>query len=223
MGELIDRYAYLIPILMGVAHEFRNPMQGIMASVAILRERLEGQEEMRPFLDMIQKDTDRLNDLINQLLGLSRSIQFDQQPHPVSNILEDAVRSVEEERMARKASITLEVDRDLPPVVVDSQTLRDAFAALLLNAIESKNESCNISVRLQGDAKHQVILIRDDGEGISEEPLSRVFEPFFSTRPRKAGLGLCLADRVISAHGGNIRIRSEEGKGTEVSVEIPGG
>jgi len=216
-----DKYASFAPILLGVAHEFRNPMQGIMASLAVLRSRLEEDEGAKPFLDMIQKNNSRINDLINQLLELTHPIQMDPEPHSIPRLVEEAINGVEDERRVRNGVIRLTSKKSSASSRADGQMLSKAFSALLENAVESRDANPHVEILVKGDDQELTVTIRDDGDGIQEKDLPRIFEPFFSTRPRKAGLGLCLADRIIHAHGGKIHVNSNQKNGTEVTVRLP--
>jgi len=216
-----DKYESIAPILLGVAHEFRNPIQGIMASLAVLRSRLEEDEGSKPFLDMIQQSSSRINELINQMLELVHPIQSDPEPRSITGVVEEAMRGVEDQREARGAVIALTPTTSGSSSRVDGRMLSKAFCALLQNAIESKDTKSHVQLFVQETGTEITVRIRDDGEGIPKENLSRIFEPFFSTRARKAGLGLCFADRVIFAHGGKIQVDSNQGNGTEVTIRLP--
>jgi signal transduction histidine kinase len=218
--ELHDKYAHLAPVLLGVAHEFRNPLQGIMASVAVIQTRLEDDDSVRPFLEMIQSDTARINDLINDMLELTRPIQADVRPQTITTILEDAVRSVEDERLRRGATITLTAANDLPLIHADGQMLSRAFGALIRNAIQSSEVPADVSIMVENPGE-LCVQIQDNGDGIESENLSKIFEPFFSTRRKHAGLGLCIADRAVDAHQGRISVESAKGRGSKIIVTLP--
>ena len=192
-----------------------------MASVGFLRTRLEGDAPVKPFLDMIQSDTTRMNDLINNLLDLTCPIQMDVQPYRVTTILEDAIRSLQEETRAHRATITLTNEGGLSPLRADGQMLRKAFGALICNAIESREADNNIRIVVKQESGLQSVHLHDNGIGIPAGDLAKIFEPFFSTRPKKAGLGLCVADHAIHAHQGRISVHSQEGVGTDVLVTLP--
>lgn len=215
------KYSHLAPFLEGIAHESRNPMQGIMASLGVLRTRLEGDSASMPFVEMIQKETVRITELIDQLLWLTRKIQPDHQRHDLAKLVTETVRNMEQNIKAKGASITVILLEKLPPLQMDSQALTIALSALLENALESRKEGVIVQVEISGTYNAQRVRIQDNGDGISPEDLPKILEPFFSTKPKRTGLGLCLADHVIDAHYGIIGVQSTKGQGTEVTVEFP--
>jgi len=192
-----------------------------MASLAVLRSRLENDESAKPFLDMIQQDSSRINDLITQMLELAHPILSNREPYSITGLVEEAMRMVEDQRRERHAVIELTPTTSNSSSRVDGQMLCKAFCALLHNAIESREAKSRVELFVQETPEEFTVRIRDDGEGIPKENHKKIFEPFFSTRRRKAGLGLCFADRVIHAHGGQIQVHSNPGEGTEVTIRLP--
>jgi signal transduction histidine kinase len=161
----------------------------------------------------------RIDQLLNDVLDLSRAVQIDGNPQPVGKIFQDAARKVSPSGTAVK--IEFELSQDLPAIAVDRAALSKAFQAILTNCTESRGQELEISVSIGRRDQTIAITVRDNGEGISRENLTRVRDPFFSTRPKKAGLGLTIADRIIRLHSGYLEIESERGTGTIITMYLP--
>ena len=217
----VDRYAHFSPIFHGIAHELRNPLQGIMASVAVLRSRLENDASSNSFLDLIQRAVEKMDQIINDLVELSRPITFQSVPCSLPSLVEEAIREIEKEALEREAKIQLDIGEKLPPIYSDADCLRKGILAVLRNAVESKVSGANVVVEVGRDEEKLVIRIHDNGEGIHPDCFGRIFEPFFSTKPKRAGLGLCIAERAVHGHNGHIKIDSGSGSGTNVSLIFP--
>ncbi len=212
-----DKYSHLVPILQGIAHELRNPIQGLMATAAVLKLRLEGNGGAGPFLEMMLRDTARIDDVINQLLQLIQPVQVSDSTYDVTKLLEDSIRIMSERR---DVSIRFQADQ-VPLIRMDIHMLGLAFREILTNAVESGKADVAIDVILTTEDSFVAVEIRDNGEGIAKNLLPRVFDPFVSTRPRKTGIGLCIVDRVVGLHNGAVTIQSTQGMGTEVKVKLP--
>jgi signal transduction histidine kinase len=213
--EPADRFQLLEPLLRGLTHEIRNPVQGILASSEALRCRFEDPASVK-LLEMIQRECVRVEQLLVDLLDLARPVERHPNPQSVKGVLEECVRVIQQ----HTGEIRSEIAQDLPLVYVDSGSLRRAFLAVLENAVESKS-SAPIRVTAENLGKQIQIRIQDNGEGILAEDMEHVMEPFFSTRPKKAGLGLTIAERIVRLHQGEFQIESQRGEGTGVIIRLP--
>jgi signal transduction histidine kinase len=192
-------------------------MQGILASSEALRFRFEEDPASVKLLEMIQRECLRVEQLLIDLLDLARPVECHPNPQSLKGVLEESVRVIQQQH---SGEIRTEIAKDLQLAYVDSGCLRRAFLAVLKNAVESKS-LVPIQVTAENLGNQIQIRIQDGGEGILAEDIEHVIEPFFSTRPKKAGLGLTIADRIVRLHHGDLRIESHRGKGTEVIILLP--
>ncbi|HPT96693.1 MAG TPA: ATP-binding protein, partial [Armatimonadota bacterium] len=139
-------------------------------------------------------------------------------PAPLRVLLRDALAS---RRIDGQIRVEEELPADLPLLYVDVVQVRQALAHLLANAIEAMPEGGTLRVRAFACDAGVAVQIEDTGVGIPSEHRDRLFEPLFTTKPRGAGLGLALVQRVVAAHHGTIRIESEDGQGTTVTLLLP--
>jgi two-component system, NtrC family, nitrogen regulation sensor histidine kinase GlnL len=217
--EFSDRFGTLAQLFQGLTHEIKNPIQGILASAEALNFQLGSDTSAHKLLEMIQQECLRIDQLLNDLLDLARPIQIESGCQPVDKILQESARNV----AATTGPVTIDykIQADLPQIQADRFALNRALTAILTNAVESGGRETSIVGSIERSEQMIRISIQDNGEGILPENLMRVREPFFSTRPKKAGLGLTIADRMVQLHGGGLEIRSERGAGTTVVLTLP--
>lgn len=218
----VDRDTYLIRIISGIAHEIRNPLQGIIASLAAISWRLDDDPTAQPFLQMIQHEVSRINTMIDNMMILRQPIVIDENPHDLMKLVEDSIQAVKEDADKTRATIRLSPFDEPLQIIADGHRLSRALEAILKNAIESKQEEAVVDVHFNRTSSDQCsIVVRDNGCGITNEDLIRLFEPFFTTKPKKMGLGLFLAERVIRAHKGRIEVEGQKMPGAEFTIHLP--
>lgn len=209
-----------------LAHEVRNPLGSIQGTAEILKDSYQPGDEKYEFLEIMIKETRRLNNVVEDFLRFAR-------PQPVlmgdcdlTEELNNVVALVASE--ARKRNIMLNCDLGrLPSLEGDSEKLRQAFLNIMLNGLQATpsggsiflTSSCEESV--EGSPGWVEITAADTGPGIPPGELSRIFEPFFTTKEGGTGLGLSITRKIIEAHGGRISVESELGSGTTVRVRLP--
>jgi PAS domain S-box-containing protein len=201
-----------------IAHEVKNPLAGIGGALQIIRPRLSKDNSDREVVDTILERIEVLNDKIQELLQFSR-------PRPPKHGLVSAdvlLQQVVELLSADPRLTDLDVEVQTEPLSIDgdAEMLREVFINLLLNAAQALDGSGKISLAVHETDGRCAITVADDGPGIPEEIRRRIFEPFFSTKPHGAGLGLATAKRVVEAHGGTISVSCPEGGGTVIQVRL---
>jgi signal transduction histidine kinase len=204
-----------------MAHEIRNPLGAIKGAVEILKDDYGPEDARYEFIQILLKETDRLNHIVQEFLGFARPKQPDFQQADLNEAIESVLTLTAQE--AKKAGV--KVEKRLDPAIgkrgLDVSLLRQAFLNLVLNAIQAMEGGgvLTIGSRLQGDAVE--ITISDTGAGISEENRKKLFSPFFTTKKNGTGLGLAITYRIIENHRGTIHVASEPGKGTTFRVKLP--
>jgi len=222
LGELVS----------GVAHELNNPL---MASQTILHVILKNLHEACPNqerLELIKKCNDRIEKIVDHLKEFSRQTKPEFQMIDINQPMENALLINGQQLLDHNISIVREMESHLPQIRGDSNQLEQVFLNLLSNAMDAMDEKKGTNKLIirsylasDGDTgpPSVAMLVKDNGVGIPEENLSKVLEPFFSTKPvgRGTGLGLSLCFGIIEAHGGRIDIKSQLNEGTEVTIFIP--
>jgi signal transduction histidine kinase len=209
-----------------VAHEIRNPLMIIKTALRTLRGAQVKPDDLRAAVADIDEETARLNRLVSEVLDFAKPIKFELEPTDLNALCEAAARAANSD--APPIPISLDLDRSLPVVVTDAERLRVALVNVLTNALnavagrpmgESGPEPVRLKTRLKPPGQ-VLIEIRDQGTGIAGEDLSRVFDPYFTTRRTGTGLGLAISKNIVEGLGGTISVSSRPGEGTEVRIEL---
>jgi signal transduction histidine kinase len=216
-----SRGFYSPELFSGIAHEIRNPLQGIIASASALGVRLEGDQAVQTLVHSIYTESSRISRIIDEMLELVRPIHPEERLYSVPKLLNESISLLQKEFTAEKASICFISNESLPLLRVDSQRIVKSFSTLLRNAVESNADQIRINAEFVSDEDSIFISIQDNGTGIFRDDLPKVFEPFFSTASGRLGLGLSIADYIIRSHQGKLTVESEPGEGTLVTVALP--
>ena len=216
-----DRMSALGQLSAGMAHEIRNPLGAIQGAVEILRDDYDPHDAKYEFIQILLKETDRLNKILQEFLGFARPKEPELQQADVNEELESVLVLTAQE--ARKSGITVDrrLDRSIGKQRLDAGLLKQAFLNLILNALQAMPQGGVLTVESGMVNGVVVVRIADTGVGISEENRKRLFSPFFTTKKNGTGLGLAITYRIIENHHGTIAVASEPGKGTTFTVNIP--
>ncbi len=220
-----DRLAAIGRFAAGLAHEIRNPMGSIRGSVEVLRDGLDSSSDDRRLLDIVLRESDRLDGIIAEFLEFSR-------PRPLIKVETDLVGMVEEILLllAHDAPTTVRIVKEYRELTlkarVDPARMRQAFWNLCRNALEAMPHGGELRVALRSEggepwAGSVAVSVQDTGVGVAPDQLTHLFEPFYTTKPRGTGLGLAIVHRIVEDHGAEIRVESEAGVGTRFTVVIP--
>ncbi|MFH1386754.1 MAG: ATP-binding protein [bacterium] len=221
-----DKMAALGVIAAGMAHEIKNPLASIKGLTQILPENLDDKEFIKKYNDIVPRQLDRINRIVEDLLAFGQPKNLAVSEVRVDKILDEVVRLVENQ--CRKADI--EIIRDyqpIPPIQADEERLTQAFLNIILNAVQSMPKGGALTIRtnqltnLQTNQPQLAIELSDTGAGIPPEKLAKIFDPFYTTKERGSGLGLSVTYRIIKEHGGEIVVTSQEGEGTTFKICLP--
>ena len=227
-----DRLAMMGTLAAGLAHEIRNPLGGIKGAAQLLRRSIDAQSSLREYTDIMVREVDRLNQLIEQLLDLSRPPQLTLAPVNIHEILEDVLLLEGQALAGKKISVKKKFDPSLPPIRGDRAQLTQVFLNLVKNAFQAMQGTGTLTIttrletdfhiRGQGTARNRFIWVdvADEGTGINEEDLPHIFSPYFTTKNGGTGLGLAICYRIVKEHGGLIRVDSLKGIGTNFKVSL---
>jgi two-component system NtrC family sensor kinase len=226
-----ERLASLGTLASVVAHEINNPlaiindsvgwMQLLLSKPDMAEMRIKGQLEKG--LGKIAKSVERAKKVTHQLLGFARKDDSVVSEVNLSQLVEEAVQLVEKEASYKEIEFVQEVDASLDSIRSDAFQLRQVLINLLTNAIHATGPKGRIKIRLQKDGEQAILTIQDTGQGIPQEDLERIFEPFFSTKPtgEGTGLGLFVTRGIVEKLGGTIEAESRLGEGTDFRITLP--
>jgi signal transduction histidine kinase len=210
-----------------VAHEIRNPLMIIRTALRSLRNPSTPPDAVHAAVTDIDEETARLNRLVSEVLDFAKPIKFERAPVDLNALCENAARAAASG--APDVPIALRLDRSLRTVVTDAERLRLALVNVLTNArhaVAATDKPANLEEPIvlrtrQAAGGRVAIEVADQGTGIADEDLSRVFDPYFTTRRTGTGLGLAISRNIVEGLGGTIVMTSRAGNGTEVRIELP--
>jgi signal transduction histidine kinase len=209
-----------------LAHEIRNPLGSIRGTAEILKDDLCPGEKKYEFLQILIKETDRLNRVVEDFLQFARPLQVERGTCDLMAVLGDVVALVSPEATLRGVRLHL-VPANLPQVHGDPEKLRQSFLNLILNGVQAtaRRGSLTISAAPVAEGEDSLLFVcisfADTGEGMAPDDLEKIFEPFYTTKEGGTGLGLAITHRIVESHGGRIEVESERGKGTLFRILLP--
>ncbi len=216
----LEKVSAIGEMSMTVAHEVKNPLNAILGAVSYLQENFKG-EVLKEFLAIIEEETNRLNELVTSFLRFSRPAPLNLQDSDINKIIRDTAELVRQEATGSNVEVLTRLDEKAPTFRFDIQQIKQALLNILVNALEVTKEGDVISIESGVFDSGVRIVIKDTGVGMSEETISEIFKPFFTTKTRGSGLGLACVERIIRDHKGDISVKSETGKGTEFTIILP--
>ncbi|MFH1625918.1 MAG: ATP-binding protein, partial [Pseudomonadota bacterium] len=220
-----DRLAALGTLTAGLAHEIRNPLVAIKTFTQLLPERFDDAEFRDHFLKVTSGEVDRICSLVNELLEFSRPSEPNLAEEDINDVAEKMLLLIENEAKKKTIKMSREYGKDMPPVMIDKEQIKQVLLNLLLNAVDATPENGTISLEtrlLRNDYSDYVQMeVRDTGTGIPKDDLEHIFTPFFTTKHGGSGLGLPVSYRIVQEHRGYIEVESTVGEGSSFYVILP--
>lgn len=219
-----DRLAAIGEMAAGLAHEIRNPLGAIKGAAEYLDPSHLKHKEDVEMLQVIVDETKRLSSVVSQFLDYARPFRAQMAPTDLNDVVRKTAKLVEAREGAPNNPIVLDLDPELPEAQIDAEQLKQVILNFVLNAVEASAQNgqpVTITTRHQPERERLELTVRDRGGGIPREALDHIFIPFFTTKPSGTGLGLAVCQRIVTNHGGDIRVESKVGEGTEFTVRLP--
>ncbi|MCP4404127.1 MAG: PAS domain-containing protein [bacterium] len=218
-----ERLASLGKLAAGVAHEIRNPLGSLKGFLQYFQRKLEMQEQDQAYLTVMVNEVDRLNTVISHLLDFARPKEPVLRPEDAAQLVRHVLTLIEGDIQAKELELSLEIVGELPAVKMDRDQMTQVLLNIMLNAIQAGTQGGTLTIALDRnqDAGYLCISVQDSGTGIGPEALSKIFDPFFSTKKQGSGLGLAIAHTIVENHQGDIVVDSEPGKGSRFRILLP--
>ncbi|MFQ5793073.1 MAG: nitrogen regulation protein NR(II), partial [Acidobacteriota bacterium] len=216
-----DRLSALGELSAGLAHEIKNPLASMKGSLEILASDFSPGHAKREFLEILEKEVDRLNEVLTGFLQFARTPRPDRQPCNLREVI-DSIRSLCS-REAGRHGVRIEVSyqNEPPELHADAGQLQQALLNIVLNGIQAMPSGGRLSIHVSRRNGTAEIRIHDDGPGVAPQERSRIFDPFFTSKDGGTGLGLPIAHKLIEGHRGQIRLLEGEGPGSTFVVSLP--
>ncbi len=205
----------------GIAHEIRNPLASISGSIELLKQAPQANEDDRTLMTIVHREITRLNVLIGDLLDYAnprpqQTVDFD-----LGVLINETLQVARGDQAFAEVEIASDVDKPLA-LNADPAKLRQVLWNLLRNAADAAAAGGkHVTITARDEATRVTVTVADDGAGIGQEHIARIFDPFYTTKSKGTGLGLATCHTIVAEHGGRIDVESEVGKGTKMVVRLP--
>lgn len=204
-----------------LAHEIRNPLASISGAAGILSRGQATQHSQRECLEILTKESQRLNKLLTNFLVFARPRLPRLQPVDVANLLQSVTSLAQHAAADRNILLRLELQQSVAEITCDPEQIRQLLLNLLLNAIQASPEKASVTVATHLHHTTLQIDVRDEGEGIAANDMEHIFDPFFTTKPNGTGLGLAIAGSIASQHSGSLTCSPNMPRGTCFTLQLP--
>ncbi|RLB40913.1 MAG: histidine kinase [Deltaproteobacteria bacterium] len=219
-----QRLAAIGSLAAGVAHEIRNPLSSIKGFATYFRDRHHDVPEERNMAEIMIQEVERLNRVIGQLLEFARPIRLERRPTDITALVRHTLKLMAPDARKKGVRIVEDPGPTSGRVAVDPDRLQQVLLNLYLNAIEAMEKGGVLTVSWTTRGEDEVeIVVSDTGSGIPRENLSRIFDPYFTSKAAGTGLGLAIVQKVVESHGGRIEVQSRPGEGTRITLLLPSG
>ena len=204
----------------GIVHEVRNPLASIKGAIEILEDEIPKDSPRHEFADLAKREVERIDKLVGEFLRFARPAKLSVQTSNLNEIVESVATLLEQQAVANNISIIKNLQSNLPNLSIDVQQIRQVLLNLAINSIQAMPKGGTLTFRTFQKSNKFIVEIEDEGGGIVEEILPKIFNPFFTTKEKGVGLGLSIAHKIIEQHSGKLSVRNTE-KGVSFSIELP--
>ncbi|MFM8363922.1 MAG: two-component system sensor histidine kinase NtrB [Verrucomicrobiota bacterium] len=222
----VERFSALTMLAAGVAHEIGNPLNSLNIHLQLLQRNLSKvPPKQRAALDesvnIARGEVARLDTIITQFLRAIRPQALKLLPEDLNEVLEEVLQFLGPEITDRDILLEKRLSKGLPAISIDRDQLKQAFYNICRNSFQAMKAGGILHVETKQDAEHVSVVFADTGGGISPENITRIFEPYFTTKSDGNGLGLLIVRRIVKAHGGEVILESSPGRGLTVTILLP--
>ena len=206
-----------------IAHELNNPIYGIMNTLELLKTEIPPESKRRRILDLSLSEIQRLSEMLRNMLSFSKPEEEKRRPIKIDELIEGILLVMEKQMRESNIQVETSFDPDIPEIMASTNQMRQVMLNILKNAKEAMPKGGVLTVRTGKEDNKVLVQIQDTGIGIPEEIRDKIFEAFFTTKQKVkgVGLGLSVCYGIIKDHGGEIKVESEEGKGTTFVISLP--
>ena len=221
-----ERFSALTLLAAGVAHEIGNPLNSLDIHLQLLERKLrklpvELRAELQEPVRIAKEEIQRLDDIVNQFLSAIRPAPLKLAPENVNTLVEESIAFLAAEIQDRDIIVEQELGADMPLVEVDRNQIKQAFYNVIKNSFQAMKSEGILHIKTYVDENYVHVLFTDTGGGIAPDDMSKIFDPYFTTKKTGSGLGLMIVRRIVREHRGEIDIVSHEGQGLSLTIRLP--
>lgn len=214
----LEKYVVTGRIARVIAHEVRNPLTNINLATEQLKSELDNNEGTDMLFSMISRNSERINQLVSDLLNSTRVAELTFADASINDILDATMELARDRIELNHIKVIKNYDTNLRPISVDIEKIKIAFLNIIVNAVEAMDENGILKINSENKDGRCMVTISDNGKGMTKTETDRLFEPYFTTKQKGNGLGLANSQNIILGHKGNISAESEYGKGTTFTI-----
>lgn len=221
-----ERLSALKLLAAGVAHEIGNPLNSLQIHLQLMERKVRKipedlRKDLQASIGVAKDEIKRLDYIVNQFLGAIRQVPLQTQPENINNLVQESVSFLAAEIEDRNIIVEQELNPDLPLIEVDRNQMKQVFYNVIKNSFQAMKSEGILHITTDMDDNFISISFADTGGGISSDNMSKIFEPYFTTKVSGSGLGLLIVRRIVREHGGEIDIINNEGKGVTLTIRLP--
>jgi signal transduction histidine kinase len=225
--KLVEQYTEIARLAGGLAHEIKNPLSTIRLNMELLAEDFAAEGD-NPHsrralakVKVVQRECQRLQDLLDDFLNFAKLRRLKLEPSSLNDQVRQVLGFFQPKAQQARIDVIQFLAADLPTVLLDREAFHGALLNLVINAQQAMPNGGQLVVRTSHTADGVALDLIDTGSGMDKDTLAQMFDTFFSTKPGGSGLGLPTARKIVEAHGGEILVQSEPGRGTQFTIKLP--
>ncbi len=219
-----EKLAAIGGLAAGVAHEIRNPLSSIKGIATYFKAKFEPESHDEEMAGVMIEEVDRLNRVISELLEFARPTELKTRPTDLNALLENSVRLIQKEASSKHIDIELKLSEERLTAMIDADRFSQCLLNIYINALQAMDKGGKLTIETLRGTDHAILIrIDDTGKGIGADDLDRVFDPYFTTKPKGTGLGLAIVYKIVEGHHGQIKVRGLPGEGTRFTIALPAG
>lgn len=221
-----ESLASMTTMAAGVAHEIKNPLAAMTIHTQLLRKLFQKKgslkaEDAESYLTVLEEEIDHLNKIAVDFLFAVKPMDVELKKDNINKIIGEIISFLEPEAEEKKIEIVTSLSPYIPNIEVDSHLFRQALLNLIQNAFAAMPDNGKLMISTKVNGNFVSVRVEDNGVGIDEDKLSRIFEPYYTTKASGTGLGLTVVYKIMKEHNGDIHVTSRKGKGTTFTLDFP--